>query len=211
MLVSILPSNNYSTLETELKELPVLNSEKQYTDRMIYQIERILMFCYDSTTINNPIMPIHDFIEAVLKKTRCDWNTIHLALFLIVKSRFSPNFFLIKKDYMEKGKKLPISIRCGRRSFITSLIVATKILMDNPPKNKEWSIVMSLSLKELNIGEREFLHVLDFNTFVSLDRIMLWRSIIHGRDSELINILNILVEQNCPQETELKDENDAFQ
>ncbi|KAJ3020987.1 hypothetical protein HKX48_009390 [Thoreauomyces humboldtii] len=56
--------------------------------------------------------------------------------------------------------------RCGRRLFLTTLIVASKFLQDRNYSMKAWSRICGLPTSELCENERDFLSVVDYDLCV---------------------------------------------
>ncbi|KAI9018578.1 hypothetical protein CLU79DRAFT_837165 [Phycomyces nitens] len=66
---------------------------------------------------------------------------------------------------------VPSSSPCScQRIFLATLIVTTKVLHDTSPKNRYWARYTSLfPLEEVNIMERQFLSLMDFQLSITLD------------------------------------------
>ncbi|KAI9219989.1 hypothetical protein BC828DRAFT_333530, partial [Blastocladiella britannica] len=55
---------------------------------------------------------------------------------------------------------------CGRRLFLTSLILASKYLQDKNYSSRAWARISGLSALEINRNERAFARMLDYGFFV---------------------------------------------
>lgn len=58
--------------------------------------------------------------------------------------------------------------------FIGALIVASKYLHDFSYKNTAWSSITGLSVNEINIIEANFLKLVDYKLFVSVEKFKSW-------------------------------------
>lgn len=63
---------------------------------------------------------------------------------------------------------------CGRRMFLSSLILASKYLQDRNYSNKAWSKISGLSLKEINENELVFLKLIDWELHLKFDDFKRW-------------------------------------
>ncbi|KAJ3129156.1 hypothetical protein HK098_002397 [Nowakowskiella sp. JEL0407] len=70
------------------------------------------------------------------------------------------------------------ALRCGRRMFLTALIIACKYLNDKPPSNQAWATLSGLSLSEINANERTFLSVINFDLYVIHDVYVKWTQLL---------------------------------
>jgi hypothetical protein len=67
---------------------------------------------------------------------------------------------------------------CGRRLFLTSLILASKYLQDKNYSNKAWSKISGLPAREINKHEREFLSVIGHGLFISAAKFARWSALL---------------------------------
>ncbi|KAG0215468.1 hypothetical protein BGX31_000834, partial [Mortierella sp. GBA43] len=76
-------------------------------------------------------------------------------------------------------------IYCGRRTFLASLMVASKYLQDRNYSNKAWAKISGLSIKEINSNELIFLKLIDYSLFVSHETFMRWTALLvaHGQEA----------------------------
>lgn len=58
---------------------------------------------------------------------------------------------------------------CGRRTFLAALISSSKYLQDRNYSNRAWAKISGLPAVEININERAFLSLVDYNLFVSAE------------------------------------------
>jgi hypothetical protein len=74
------------------------------------------------------------------------------------------------------SRQLPVRPGAGSeyRSFTTALILANKFLDDNTFTSKTWSEVTRISTAELNAMEREFLHAIHYDLYITDDAFARW-------------------------------------
>ncbi|KAJ3280022.1 hypothetical protein HK104_000986 [Borealophlyctis nickersoniae] len=70
---------------------------------------------------------------------------------------------------------------CGRRMFLSSLIVAAKYIQDRNYSNKAWAKISGLPLSEINANELEFLKAIDYHLFVSQKTFVGWSGMLLNR------------------------------
>lgn len=108
-------------------------------------------------------MPLRRFIQETLKRSRTSYSTFQVALYYLI---------LVKQS--EKRYKMT----CGRRAFLTALILASKYLQDKSYSLTAWSKISGLSVKELFKNEMEFLDIVNYKLHIEHE--------IYGRWSTLL-------------------------
>ncbi|KAK4961232.1 PHO85 cyclin-5 [Elasticomyces elasticus] len=102
------------------------------------------------------VLPLRVYIEETLRRSRTSYSTLQVALYyLILIKPFVP-----KNDFtMEQESDCPAAraLMCGRRMFLSALILASKYLQDRNYSAKAWSKMSGLPVNEININERTFL------------------------------------------------------
>ncbi|TKA73543.1 hypothetical protein B0A55_06438 [Friedmanniomyces simplex] len=102
------------------------------------------------------VLPLRIYIEGTLRRSRTSYSTLQVALYyLILIKPFVP-----KSDFtMEQEMDCPASraLMCGRRMFLSALILASKYLQDRNYSAKAWSKMSGLPVNEINTNERTFL------------------------------------------------------
>ncbi|KAK3069959.1 PHO85 cyclin-5 [Teratosphaeriaceae sp. CCFEE 6253] len=102
------------------------------------------------------VLPLRVYIEETLRRSRTSYSTLQVALYyLILIKPFVP-----KHDFtMEQDSDCPASraLMCGRRMFLSALILASKYLQDRNYSAKAWSKMSGLPVNEINVNERTFL------------------------------------------------------
>lgn len=67
---------------------------------------------------------------------------------------------------------------CGRRMFLAALISSSKYLQDRNYSNRAWSKISGLPAVEININERMFLMLMDYQLFISAESFQLCEYIL---------------------------------
>jgi hypothetical protein len=110
---------------------------------------------------NNRSPSFQKFIYTVLIKTRISPLSTCLSLYYINRLMFyHPN--------------VSITNGCECRLLTTGLILANKFLDDKTFCNRTWADITKISIREINIMEREFLTLIKYYTFVNEKQLMDW-------------------------------------
>ncbi|KAI8602404.1 cyclin-domain-containing protein, partial [Dissophora ornata] len=135
-------------------------------------------------------LPLRTFIQETLKRSRSSYSTLQTALFYLYKIRNKVPCAYLKRrqDQLCQTHQIFQSNRiiyCGRRTFLASLMVASKYLQDRNYSNKAWAKISGLSIKEINANELIFLKLIDYSLFVSHDTFMRWTALLvaHGQEA----------------------------
>lgn len=91
---------------------------------------------------------LRGFIAEILRRSRTSYSTLQLALYYLVKATTIPS--------------KPRVFACGRRTFLSALVVAGKYLQDRTFSSRAWSRISGLSTKEINANEISLLLALDW-------------------------------------------------
>ncbi|ORX58936.1 hypothetical protein DM01DRAFT_1333542 [Hesseltinella vesiculosa] len=71
-------------------------------------------------------------------------------------------------------------ICCGRRMFLASLMVAAKFLQDKNYRNRAWSHISGLPIKEINAAELAFLRLIKYDLFITKDTFDHWHQLLQS-------------------------------
>ncbi|TPX67844.1 hypothetical protein CcCBS67573_g07355 [Chytriomyces confervae] len=80
------------------------------------------------------------------------------------------------------GEPLPA---CGRRVFLTALILASKYLQDRNYSNKAWSKISGLAVSEINANEFQFLSLINYDLFVGHQAFSQWTVLLMAKTQQL--------------------------
>lgn len=156
------------------------NSEMQY---------KVTVF--DSHTV--PDIKLSDYLSRITSMAKCTFRDVIASLVFIDK--------LINYEAISG-----ISFYNIHRLLAVSLMLSTKFFEDLPYSNKKWSKIVGLSLRELNLAEREFLQALNFDMNIELETLQGWSEAVANFETESpVNErqesceLNYQVDQNCSE------------
>ncbi|KAK9468803.1 hypothetical protein V1512DRAFT_257931 [Lipomyces arxii] len=164
---------------TKSLTLPVSSSEKRcafvnsLVDSAALMIEAVWPSARDppSVNISSPILPLRTFIEETLRRSRTSYSTLQVALY----------YLYILRPHVQDPKRLQGSmgaLHCGRRAFLTSLILASKYLQDKNYSARAWSKISGLTTTEINTNEMAFLIAVDWKIHVPEDVYGRWSSVL---------------------------------
>ncbi|KAH9837489.1 G1/S-specific cyclin pas1 [Teratosphaeria destructans] len=102
------------------------------------------------------VLPLRTYIEETLRRSRTSYSTLQVALYylILIKTEIPRTDFT-----MEQTVDCPATraLMCGRRMFLSALILASKYLQDRNYSAKAWSKMSGLKVCEINTNERTFL------------------------------------------------------
>lgn len=117
------------------------------------------------------ILPLRTFIQETLRRSRTSYSTLQVALYYLV---------VIKPHIRREHPDQPASraLQCGRRMFLSALILASKYLQDRNYSARAWSKISGLNTLEINHNELLFLDVIDWKLHVSETTYQRWTEIV---------------------------------
>lgn len=74
---------------------------------------------------------------------------------------------LVENRYAELLETQNSAVLCGRRMFLAALISSSKYLQDRNYSNRAWAKISGLPAGEINMNERMFLSMIDYQLYVS--------------------------------------------
>lgn len=103
---------------------------------------------------------IRHFVREILKRSQTTYTTAQIAIVYL---------FQMIKQYNQQRSTFPHhGIHCcGRRMFLASLVVASKFLHDKTYRNSAWASMAQLPVQEVNLAERVFLQICQYQLYVS--------------------------------------------
>lgn len=181
------PSPDYSHAKLKLEESKTVFVEA-LVDSAVLIIEAIWPRSIGNNHGSQRNMPLRKFIQETLKRSRTSYSTFQACLYylILIKSvvydmQYSPTcqYENIKNWSKHKVKDTNSNLlSCGRRTFLTSLILASKYLQDRNYSACAWSKISGLSIKELNNNEVCFLKAVDWNLHISSEIYSRWSSLL---------------------------------
>ncbi|KAJ1569195.1 hypothetical protein HK096_003919 [Nowakowskiella sp. JEL0078] len=81
----------------------------------------------------------------------------------------------LQSSNLKCGKQ---SSLCGRRMFLSALVIAGKYLQDQAYSNRAWAKISGLAVEEVNQNEVEFLKIIDYRLHVNNDTFISWSQML---------------------------------
>jgi hypothetical protein len=122
-------------------------------------------------------LSLRTYIQEILKRTKTSFSTLQVALFylLLIKAHVPAI------DFTKEQPRDMATIRgfqCGRRMFLTSIILASKYLQDRNYSSKAWSKITSLPVEEINANETAFLRAVNWKLHIAESKFERWQNIL---------------------------------
>ncbi|KAI8093625.1 uncharacterized protein BX664DRAFT_330170 [Halteromyces radiatus] len=145
---------HYSQLEKSWMESRISH---ELVSLLTHEVSMIVTPIFNPTLHMTTIPSLHDFIDILVRKSRTRTGTLLVALILL-------NRLSYRLGYVTTGMA-----SAPQRIFLASLIVSTKLIHDTSPKNKHWLAFANdyFELDEINLMEKQFLTLMDFNLSIS--------------------------------------------
>ncbi|ORZ24295.1 hypothetical protein BCR42DRAFT_402631 [Absidia repens] len=108
-------------------------------------------------TTETTVPPLHEFIDILSRRSNTHIGTLLVALILLTRLAH-------RLGHVTTGMA-----SAPQRIFLASLIISTKLIHDTSPKNKHWLSFANdyFELDEINLMEKQFLTLMDFNLSIS--------------------------------------------
>lgn len=128
---------------------------------------------------NKGILPLRTFIQETLRRSRTSYSTLQVTLYYLI---------LIKPYVPEHDFTMEEPVRalqCGRRTFLSALILASKYLQDRNYSARAWNKISGLNTLEINQNEVAFLFAVDWRIYITDAVIQRWTDIVLKYTSSL--------------------------
>lgn len=109
------------------------------------------------------------YVEETLRRSRTSYSTLQAALYYLV---------LVQSGLKRLATPREPLLRCGRRTFLAALILASKYLQDRNYSTKAWSKMSGLDAREINNNERVFLEVVGYRLHIPAHIFTRWTGIV---------------------------------
>ena len=123
------------------------------------------------------VLPLRTFIQETLRRSRTSYSTLQVALYyLILIKNFVP-----KHDFTMEQPDDAHAIRalqCGRRMFLSALILASKYLQDRNYSARAWSKISGLQTSEINVNEMAFLLAVNWELHIKQLTFERWTQVV---------------------------------
>ncbi|KAI9670873.1 MAG: hypothetical protein M1817_003758 [Caeruleum heppii] len=131
----------------------------------------------DSAANAKGVLSLRTFIQETLRRSRTSYSTLQVALYyLIVVKAHVPRFdFTMEQPEDSRSFR---ALQCGRRMFLSALILASKYLQDRNYSARAWSKISGLSTHEINFNEMTFLSAIKWKLHIGESVFQRWTDIV---------------------------------
>jgi len=123
------------------------------------------------------VLPLRTFIQETLRRSRTSYSTLQVALYylLLIKPHVPKRDFTMEQlEDIHSARAL----QCGRRMFLSALILASKYLQDRNYSARAWSKISGLNTLEINQNEMAFLLAVNWNLHITEAVYQKWNDIV---------------------------------
>ncbi|CDO54666.1 similar to Saccharomyces cerevisiae YHR071W PCL5 Cyclin, interacts with and phosphorylated by Pho85p cyclin-dependent kinase (Cdk) [Geotrichum candidum] len=168
--------SSHDKLKPECKSLFV----EALVDSAAIIIETVWPSSTDSQCYIRQVLSLKTFVQETLRRSRTSYSTLQLALYYIIRIK---SYIYDQRAYnrrignvVKKGDKL--RLRCGRRAFLSALMIASKYVQDRNYSIRAWSKISGLPVDELCENEQIFLSAMNWNAHVQYNIYERWSSVL---------------------------------
>jgi hypothetical protein len=132
--------------------------------------------CRDETTLKG-VLPLRTFIQETLRRSRTSYSTLQVALYylILIKPHVPKHDFTMEQP----DDTHPVrALQCGRRMFLSALILASKYLQDRNYSARAWSKISGLNTAEINQNEMAFLIAVNWRLHITDAVFQRWTDIV---------------------------------
>ncbi|CAI2165760.1 23_t:CDS:2 [Funneliformis geosporum] len=162
------------------------NMHNNYLDTIRYVILAIWDTSYG--------IEFHDWMEQVLQMSGTNCRIIELALYYLLRfkrclSHSNVESYKFPRKYIhnysrftvskEPCPKSPDSIK-SLPALVSSIILAWKFYQDENFRTHHWAYFTGYSAEQLNVFERDFLRMIDYNVFIKENSFKQWLRFLHS-------------------------------
>lgn len=137
----------------------------------------VLSCTRDSSLLDQTLIGLRTFVQEVLRRSKTSYSTLQVALYyLILIKSFVPTRDFTMDQLMDSPSCQ--AMQCGRRMFLTALILASKYLQDRNYSARAWSKISGLRTSEINANEMTFLAAINWKLHVPEPLFNRWTDIV---------------------------------
>lgn len=123
------------------------------------------------------LIGLRTFVQEVLRRSKTSYYTLQVALYyLILIKSFVPACDFTTEQLVDSPSCR--AMQCGRRMFLTALILASKYLQDRNYSARAWSKISGLRTSEINANEMAFLAAIKWKLHVPEPLFNRWMDIV---------------------------------
>ncbi|ODV88999.1 hypothetical protein CANCADRAFT_45477 [Tortispora caseinolytica NRRL Y-17796] len=169
-----------SSKQIILNDKPDLRRSKDKRKDLLDSLVECAALFIESLWVKNnanapKIIPLRVFVKETLRRSRATYTVLQLALYYLLLLK--PKLQRLESDCKE-CKTPEAMLACGRRMFLTSLVLAFKYLQDCNYTAKGWSKISGLAPSEISSNEYAFLNAVDWQLHVPHDVFDNWSSLL---------------------------------
>lgn len=119
------------------------------------------------------VLPLQDFITETLRRSKTSYSTLQVAMYYLILLKAH----LPRCDFTQEQSCVPVdrrSMQCGRRMFLSALMLASKFLQDRNYSTRAWGKITGLPTSEINTNELKFLEAVNWKLHVSKEKFERW-------------------------------------
>ena len=123
------------------------------------------------------ILPLRTFIQETLRRSRTSYSTLQVALYylILIKPHVPKHDFTMEQPDESHSVR---ALQCGRRMFLSALILASKYLQDRNYSARAWSKISGLNTVEINQNEMAFLLAVNWKIHIADSVFQRWTEIV---------------------------------
>ncbi|KUI60156.1 G1/S-specific cyclin pas1 [Cytospora mali] len=168
-------TSNSSTTRSGCPPTLVRQAERKlnFVDNLVDSSTQIVEAIWPTSSVqcreetgNSSVLPLRTFIQETLRRSRTSYSTLQVALYylVLIKDHLPDRDFTMEQtDDCHASRAL----QCGRRMFLSALILASKYLQDRNYSARAWSKISGLATHEINQNEMAFLLTVDWNLHIT--------------------------------------------
>ncbi|KAH6679742.1 hypothetical protein B0J14DRAFT_472109 [Halenospora varia] len=126
---------------------------------------------------NKGVLPLRTFIQETLRRSRTSYSTLQVALYylILIKPHVPKHDFTMEQPDDAHSIR---ALQCGRRMFLSALILASKYLQDRNYSARAWSKISGLNTLEINQNEMAFLLAVNWQLHITDAVFQRWTDIV---------------------------------
>ncbi|RDL40965.1 Cyclin [Venustampulla echinocandica] len=126
---------------------------------------------------NKGVLPLRTFIQETLRRSRTSYSTLQVALYylILIKPHVPKHDFTMEQPDDAHSIR---ALQCGRRMFLSALILASKYLQDRNFSARAWSKISGLNTLEINQNEMAFLLAVNWQLHITDAVFQRWTDIV---------------------------------
>ena len=123
------------------------------------------------------VLPLRTFIQETLRRSQTSYSTLQVALYYLILIKPHVPSFDFTMEQPDEGHATR-ALQCGRRMFLSALILASKYLQDRNYSARAWSKICGLSTHEINQNEMAFLVAVNWRLHITDAVFQRWTDVV---------------------------------